>query len=763
MNEKPSIIKLLLKYYNNVQDNKDNNNLFTISTNNDYNKTASNTNYGYNLNYRYTTNSLMSYENNNNNNTINHMNKDNNNNTNISIMSDLKQDYLIHFQTNYPYNNLENSFPPKVINIKTCIYLYLVEKKKMNITIDSLLLYKFNHGKFFLLNDEDYFYPILNCKIKINKDETERMVINSITDINKNEKNNISNSTVIYYSINMEKIKILVELYSKSIDHISLNISKTCSLLMLKYILLLKLKEIGINKDITNLINNNDEPINNNLSYNFKSKITINEIEKIKIFGNGIVNNNFNQYISKKQTNRNFNNSSIISEIYDYYINNLNSSIIKEDNSNNIMNDNISIYKDDLNDGILSFIMMEQKNNKCSLGLDFRFTILNSFIPISEEENKEENKNDIIAFKNYIKDDSYLSKNGLNLYFNCLNNRCKYNNKNFILNAGYGNFDIFSLIKYNAYCPSCYKSKQIFLKEKNTNNNINDNNNLDLKYIGMMNSKWIYKGYLIGIKKTIVEGKGITVMKDILYKSKEFDFFNQFIKLKFEIEQFHSKNIYNPIDTKNESSIYSDNYNCINETNKTNKLNLKDIIGDSKLNENGNFNEINNNNNNSKIIKIKKDNYNNQEIYENHKVINNKNEDNKKERNNNLYSNNINNNIINNNIKNNDKKNIQIENENNNKINNINKINNNINNKNNYDYNNLNKIVNNKRNLNANKRNKNSKGIYYGNSRQTIQNNDFNDTNNTNADFNIIIDKTKSNCCEKCFDYQQVSQVCTIY
>ena len=130
MNEKPSIIKLLLKYYNNVQDNKDNNNLFTISTNNDYNKTASNTNYGYNLNYRYTTNSLMSYENNNNNNTINHMNKDNNNNTNISIMSDLKQDYLIHFQTNYPYNNLENSFPPKVINIKACIYLYLVEKKK---------------------------------------------------------------------------------------------------------------------------------------------------------------------------------------------------------------------------------------------------------------------------------------------------------------------------------------------------------------------------------------------------------------------------------------------------------------------------------------------------------------------------------------------------------------------------------------------------------------------------------------------------------
>jgi len=771
MIEKPSSIKLLLKLYNNIQDNKDHN-LFTISTNNDCNKAASNTNFGNNLNYRYTTNSLISIEKNNN--TINHINKDNNNKMNINntndITSDLKQEYLIHFQTDYPYNNLENKYPPKVINIKTCIYLYLLEKQNMNLTLDSLLLYQLKDGKFILLNDEDYFLHQLDSKIQINEDETGKNDINNLFDINKNEKNN---PLIIYYSINKAKIKILIELYSKSIDRITLIISKTCSLLMLKYIMILKLKNIEKAKDMTNIINNISESINNNLSNNYTNKITINEIEKMKIYGNGIANNNFNQYLFKNQTNRNFNNSSIISEIYNYYITNLNSSIIKDNNSNIIMNDNISISKGDLNDGILSFIMMEQKNNKCSLGLDFRFTILQSFIPISEEENKEENKNDIITFKNYIKNDSYLSKNGLNLYFNCLNNECKYNNKFFILNAGYGNYDIFSLIKYNAYCPFCYKSKQEFLKEKNLIDKLNDknnNNNLELKYIGMMNAKWAYKGYLIGIKNTVVEGKGMTVIKDILYKSKEFDFLNQFKRLLFEIERYNSKNKYNPIFTKNDSSIYSDNYNFNNGTEINNDINLKENIDNIASKGNEIFNETDNNYRNSKKFSIKNENCINLTLNENQKDINNEKEKNKiivnnknEYNNNNTDNNNINNNKIYNDIiinKNNDKI-IKYENfYNNRNDNNINKFNNNINNNNiNYDY----KKSNIMKNINENKRNKNFKKIYYGNSKKSIPILDGNETKNTNVDFNIIIDNTNSNCCDKCFDCQQVSQVCSIY
>ena len=38
------------------------------------------------------------------------------------------------------------------------------------------------------------------------------------------------------------------------------------------------------------------------------------EIEhKVKIYGNGIVNKDFTEYLSKKETNRNFNNNSTIS------------------------------------------------------------------------------------------------------------------------------------------------------------------------------------------------------------------------------------------------------------------------------------------------------------------------------------------------------------------------------------------------------------------------------------------------------------------
>ena len=43
---------------------------------------------------------------------------------------------------------------------------------------------------------------------------------------------------------------------------------------------------------------------------------------------------------------------------------------------------------------------MEKKDNKCHLGLDFRFTILKDFQPLSKEEMKEEEKMEVIIEKN---------------------------------------------------------------------------------------------------------------------------------------------------------------------------------------------------------------------------------------------------------------------------------------------------------------------------------------------------------------------------
>jgi hypothetical protein len=61
------------------------------------------------------------------------------------------------------------------------------------------------------------------------------------------------------------------------------------------------------------------------------------------------------------------------------------------------------------------------------------------------------------------------------------------------------------------------------------------------------------------------------------------------------------------------------------------------------------------------------------------------------------------------------------------------------------------------------RKNNTIKQINEGNKKRYSQNFENYDNNNTNIDFNIIIDKAKTNCCENCFDYEQISQVCSIF
>jgi len=783
MINEPSSIKILLKYYNFSQENN-----ITNSTNKEFKKIISKSNSNLNninYNYRYSGSSLISNEKKSYK-TIKPINKIKDierktnfkPNKNVSLMSELTQDYLIHFLTNFPYNNLENQYPPKVINIKACVYLYLVDKKKLNITMDSLLLFRYNHGKYILLNDEDYFFPKINPKMKNNQNN---LYNNNISNkIDKNE-NNITNSTIIYYYIDKEKIKVIVELYSKTIDRISMNISKKCSLLMLKYIVTLKLRQIEKNKNIANLIEKNSITFNNhnNLSNELINTITLDEIEqKVKIYGNGIVNKDFTEYLSKKETNRNFNNNSKISEIYNYYVNNQNqnlatinsindNSTLSNNNQNTIKKDNEHFSKDE--EGALNFILMVHKGNKCCLGLDFRFTILQYFIPVS----KEDDQFDMINFKSNPKSDSYYSKSGLNLYFNCKNNDCKYNNINFILNVGYGCYDLFNLIKFNAYCPFCNKSKQEFM-ENNRKTNYIMNNTLNLTNIGMMNSKWAYKGYLHGIKMTIVEGKGMTVKNDILYKTKEFEFLHQFKKLTFQIEKYTSSNEYNAINSKNSqnSSYYSGDINVINEIKENNSNDIKEEEEENlKEDENLNIKNIEekyaSDISNEIIINETSVNKNTNVFTNKNSTINDNITLNKENEKNKLLKIDLNNNNINSNI---------TDNNNNSTYFKINEYNNNVKNMINYNFNNTNsntnanantnniiKKIKAKQNLNNKRYSKNPKAVYYGNARQYIQNMEGNDTNNTNIDFNIVIDKQKSNCCDNCIDYQQATQVCFIF
>ena len=672
MIKESSNIKLLLKYHNYSPEN----NFFHSITNNDVIPTTSNSNNAFKKNHRYSNNSIIS-----NTSKINIKNKDINNQIDKNFVKELYQDYLIDFKNNHNYNNLENSFSPKIINIKMCIYSYLIEKKKFDITLDSLILFNKNHNNYQILNDDDNFYQKYNKEIK-----------------KINDENKTSNPIIIYYYINNDKIKVIVDLYSKYIDRINLNISKMCSLLMLKFIILTKLREIENNKDVSN-----SNKINNNINKIKLSKtklIAMNELLKeTTIYGNGIMKPDLTSYIVKNQTNRNFEINFTIYQIYNYYMNMPNKEIDWEKDLNNTDYDNSLLSKDE---GILNFIFMEKKDNKCHFGLDFRFTILQYFYPLSKDEIIEDDKLEVI---NYYNNNFYQIKSGINLYFNCLNDNCKYNQKLFILNIGYGTFDIFNLIRHNLLCPSCNKSSNYYINNIKYYGAKNIKNNLEMKYIGMMNSKWSYKGYLEGIKMTVVDGKGLTVVNNLLYRTKEFNFLTQFKKLLFQADFYISKNNYK----------IEDNNTILSEISEI----KEDIIIDDKNSHIEKIKDIN--------IKLKKE-----EIGQN--TIKNKDiqtkEHNKR---NSKKSENF--------IKFKTEKQItQPENT---------------------DFEN-NSFITLKTKLNLSKKNTNIKNINTGNKRYTHNIENF-ENNNTNIDFNIIIDKAKTNCCETCFEYDQLSQVCSIF
>jgi hypothetical protein len=465
-----------------------------------------------------------------------------------------------------------------------------------------------------------------------------------------------------------------------------------CSLLLLKYIILLKLREIEEKKDVSNFDKINNESFN--IFHSSKiNLITIEDIEKKhKIYGNGIMKDDLTNYIVKNETNRNFSSNKTIAEVYNYYIK-TSDKIIDWENINCIRYDDNSSSK---NEGVLNFILMEHKDKKCHLGLDFRFTILQYFQPLSKEEIEDDDKLEVINFYN---NNFYQIKSGLNLYFNCLNDNCKYKKELFILNIGYGTFDIFSIIRHNSLCPSCNK-KTYYYNNKECYAGYSRKNNLELKYLGMMNAKWSYKGYLEGIKMTVVDGKGITVMNDLLYKTKEFNFLRQFKKLLFQIEQYYSKNYYFKNDN---NSILDEKINSIDENIKSNETKNENIFEkDNKINENTN-----------KIKEIQITNHNNNNQKENDQFIKFKNENNQIE-------------------------DSYLE-------------------KNNFNFNSI------KSKQNFFKKNSSIKQTYPGNNKRYSQNIENFENNNTNIDFNIIIDKPNNNCCENCFEYDQISRVCSIF
>ena len=241
--------------------------------------------------------------------------------------------------------------------------------------------------------------------------------------------------------------------------------------------------------------------------------LNINELEKnFKIYGTGFSDKKGN--VIKALTNRKFDENTLIFEICNYY--NLN------------------------NNKILNLIMIEKSSNQCGIGLNFNFNCLKNFQISNNFENDKKNFRCVL--------------NGLNLYIYCMNSSCKIFNKYFIINKAYGVFDIFPCLS-QIICPFCYKKKII------------------LKNIGMINSKWNYKGYLKHSKISKINGDGLTILNNKLYKINEINFEEQFHSLLFEVEFYQSK-----LQKKQKYSTYNKNKkNDFKKGEDDNNLDFNDI------------------------------------------------------------------------------------------------------------------------------------------------------------------------------------------
>lgn len=484
-------------------------------------------------------------------------------------------DYTILFNTNNIYNNLESCFPPRILNIKLCFFSFIQQENKednFSISLDSITFYEYKDNKYNLLNDSEEF-----------------------------EENIDNNDNVIYYNINENKINIRIEFFSHKIDHFFFNLSEMCSIFMLKYLIYLKLKnieainnykELTINGEPNN--NNNkktEEEIISNNHTDCKYLIKIKEIENvIKLYGNGIIDNKYQGYNTKDETNRNFQNNTLLLNALNYYLsfsrNNYKKNLIKESKEINIIinKDKISISNNN-SEYTLCFIMSECKKDKLVLGLDFRFNLLNYFSPYYiENDNKSAFNPQKKKFLNKSKIILY-NGGGLKLFVFCQNPKCFYNTKYFVHHLGYGYFDIFKAMS-TIYCPLCKKKgKKI----------------IEIKYIGMLNAKWAYKGYLSGLKYSNVEGQGITILNDVIYRTNEILFGQQFISLSFQIKKYYSKNniVYEEKQKKNATTInttyFTDNSYFSNASEENDQKNLNiDKVKKNEVNETISINLIKN-------------------------------------------------------------------------------------------------------------------------------------------------------------------------
>ena len=370
-----------------------------------------------------------------------------------------KNSNIIH-NRNFSFNEMNNQTIIKNLDLKFLICNLITEKY---IKPEMLILYFKIGEKYILLNDCD-IYSLNNSTYNLNINSNNTTGLNSemrSTGLTKKKlysnrssiKNNDTKPKYLYYKICNYNQKVIIDIYQNKIEKIIINISISCSVYMLKYLIFQKLKLKNLD-----LIKNHN------------------------IYGVGFLDQENIEYIKKAQTNKKFNDNDLIYDIMKYYMEPTN-----------------------IEDKILNLILIENTPEQCYIGLDFKFNIMRNFKKLQSYDNNAPSYRTV--------------SDGLNLFIYCLNEKCSIFNNYFTINKGYGNFDIFQILN-DIICPLCqFKT-------------------FSLRNIGLINSKWSYKGFLKGVKNSKINGDGITLDNGKLYLIKEIIFENQFTVLFIEVEYY---------------------------------------------------------------------------------------------------------------------------------------------------------------------------------------------------------------------------------
>ena len=374
--------------------------------------------------------------------------------------------------------------PLKIIDLKQII------SEKFEIKMDQLILYTFNQNP-----------------VKINDNEKLDQYL-------LEPENNPAAQKIFYYSISNanSKINLNIEYHLNNISTISLELNSNCSIYLLKYLIFKNIEgNIPITEQTLKILgitqNTSNEPISRTESkiidpiYNTNRSLADNDKEKGSTSSKSRNLNFYNTYLEKE-----FNDHKTLSDIIKNFVQCENPSLSKSELPT-IDTTQENSRRNNIEQGyLINLLLFRKSGKKITMGIDFSFNILKNLKKIPF----------------YPKAPSYCeASDGLNIFFNCKNTKCKIFDEIFVRNFGLGRFNI--LIEINTVkCVKCHSK------------------NITAINLGFAYCNWKYSGIVTNKKNSYISGDGLTI-DDSMYIMKEVNIATCFARLEIRVKEIEKK------------------------------------------------------------------------------------------------------------------------------------------------------------------------------------------------------------------------------